>query len=734
MMRILTNNSNFISKILTKQKKDDEKLKDDFDKIIDECEKDIRPKEQKDGDYQNNIRKVIDDAKEPEEIFKRSNIIKGWMDNEEILDDTKEIISLNVIEGYFGACKSSIKEGKKDISKKYFECGIEAYNNYPYTDNKAAFRALLEYIDFKTGPLSEEDIRNKHLYYEGLYENEFENLRTILMKTGVYGISGSRGTGKSTLLHAAINEIKKRKIIRQPLVVELAVPSEYKTEEQFLTALLSKICEKTIKKGDWLDHLMNFSYKLFYLFLFSLGILFLLYEIFPAIFPEIDYEQLISVTVPATGLIGLLATSSLIVSMAFISNRSHTMRLQYILDYIHVHFFHVNRIYNDIKFIKTSEIIKGAESQYFSFSRRITFQENPINYSAPLLSDKIKELIQEHILKIFDKVIIIIDDFDKLVDESARINILKSIRFLSSTKNCLTFIAVPEGFERRIYEDSEVRTLFDQFIVLHGIEDEKKLKDLLKYRIMTYNIGEIFLEKLIENKEKDDRFYSVLLNKSRRIPREAIRYFDKCFQDWLNLAIKAEKFKFIDKSLFYEPLFSWDKIPGEDTEKLREFLTHNFLIPWIKSAKIEKVDGGKAIRVSTESNSLTLGFNNKKPKYVFSWAEVPGNDSGRLIEHLKQEFRISWVETAKIEKINDGRTIRVTDENNYLSLGLSDEKTKVNLKIEDGRSAEFIAKSENGKLNIYKPKLNLEIDDDRTCEFTVKIDNDGLYMDFEESP
>jgi hypothetical protein len=88
-------------------------------------------------------------------------------------------------------------------------------------------------------------------------------------------------------------------------------------------------------------------------------------------------------------------------------------------------------------------------------------------------------------------------------------------------------------------------------------------------------------------------------------------------------------------------------------------------------------------------------------EYLFSWDEVPGNDSVRLVEFLKQEFDISWVETAKIEKIDDVRTIRVADEKNYLSLGLNNEKTKVNLKIDDGRSAEFIAKSENGKLNIY---------------------------------
>ena len=94
------------------------------------------------------------------------------------------------------------------------------------------------------------------------------------------------------------------------------------------------------------------------------------------------------------------------------------------------------------------------------------------------------------------------------------------------------------------------------------------------------------------------------------------------------------------------------------------------------------------------------------PGYLFSWEEVPGDDSGRVLKFLKQEFNISWVETAKIEKIDNNRNIRVTAEKNYLSLGLNNEKTKVNLKIDDVRSAEFIAKSENGKLNIYLEPSN----------------------------
>ncbi len=87
--------------------------------------------------------------------------------------------------------------------------------------------------------------------------------------------------------------------------------------------------------------------------------------------------------------------------------------------------------------------------------------------------------------------------------------------------------------------------------------------------------------------------------------------------------------------------------------------------------------------------------------YLFSWDNIPGDHNGRLIEFLTQKFGIDWVKTAKIEKVDDGRTIRLTGENNFLSLKLNNEKTKVNLEINDSRTYEFIAKIALGELHIY---------------------------------
>jgi hypothetical protein len=87
--------------------------------------------------------------------------------------------------------------------------------------------------------------------------------------------------------------------------------------------------------------------------------------------------------------------------------------------------------------------------------------------------------------------------------------------------------------------------------------------------------------------------------------------------------------------------------------------------------------------------------------YLFSWDGVPGKNNEELIGYLKGKFNIDWIKTAKIKKIDDGKTIKISTERNYLLLTLSDETNKVKLEIDDGRTDEFSVKHENSELKIY---------------------------------
>ena len=100
-------------------------------------------------------------------------------------------------------------------------------------------------------------------------------------------------------------------------------------------------------------------------------------------------------------------------------------------------------------------------------------------------------------------------------------------------------------------------------------------------------------------------------------------------------------------------------------------------------------------------NIQTLKLENKS-SYLFSWDEIPGNDNERLVEILKQSFLIDWLEQAEIEKIDNGKTIKVSTEKNSLYLRLNNKKTKVDLKIDDEIIDEFTVKTENGTLKIYE--------------------------------
>jgi len=92
-----------------------------------------------------------------------------------------------------------------------------------------------------------------------------------------------------------------------------------------------------------------------------------------------------------------------------------------------------------------------------------------------------------------------------------------------------------------------------------------------------------------------------------------------------------------------------------------------------------------------------------QPGYLFSWDDVPGDDSGRLLKFLEKDIGIEWAKNAKIKKSNNDKTITITKGTNTLPLKLNKKENKVILKIGGGETHEYILKEEDGKLNIYPP-------------------------------
>lgn len=127
-----------------------------------------------------------------------------------------------------------------------------------------------------------------------------------------------------------------------------------------------------------------------------------------------------------------------------------------------------------------------------------------------------------------------------------------------------------------------------------------------------------------------------------------------------------------------------------------------------------------------------------KKRYLFNWEKIPGKDNKRLIDFLKQNFSIEWIEKAKFNKNDDGKIIRITNGNKFLSLTLNDKKTNVNLQIDDGRTDKLFVMNKYGKLKIYRKDSDKEgalvifIDDLDRCppkNVTKVLESINLFLD-----
>jgi hypothetical protein len=85
---------------------------------------------------------------------------------------------------------------------------------------------------------------------------------------------------------------------------------------------------------------------------------------------------------------------------------------------------------------------------------------------------------------------------------------------------------------------------------------------------------------------------------------------------------------------------------------------------------------------------------------IFSWENVPGNDSERLLRYLLNDRDIGWAKSAEIHKSDDGKIIRIFKDENSAKLMIDETEKKVTLKISDGRIYYLEVKKENGKLKI----------------------------------
>lgn len=106
---------------------------------------------------------------------------------------------------------------------------------------------------------------------------------------------------------------------------------------------------------------------------------------------------------------------------------------------------------------------------------------------------------------------------------------------------------------------------------------------------------------------------------------------------------------------------------------------------------------------------------------LFNWNNIPGSgdEVARMKESLKSQtknivegYDISWIDTANVEKLNNGNKISISSGTKFLHLWLVDG-TKVVLTSDNSElHTEFITETVNGNLNVYDSQINETISRD----------------------
>jgi hypothetical protein len=96
-------------------------------------------------------------------------------------------------------------------------------------------------------------------------------------------------------------------------------------------------------------------------------------------------------------------------------------------------------------------------------------------------------------------------------------------------------------------------------------------------------------------------------------------------------------------------------------------------------------------------------------RYLFSWDDVPGTDSETLLKFTKDNFGITWTKNAEINKTDNNKIIQIREDNNLVIIKLNEMEKKATLEIGDGRTHDLMVKRKNEKLNIYSDRKEVEI-------------------------
>jgi hypothetical protein len=109
---------------------------------------------------------------------------------------------------------------------------------------------------------------------------------------------------------------------------------------------------------------------------------------------------------------------------------------------------------------------------------------------------------------------------------------------------------------------------------------------------------------------------------------------------------------------------------------------------------------------SRENGSVVFPI---REEYLFTWEDVPGKDNDRLRSYLKEGLALDWAEGAKISKPDDGPTIRIEKDEDWVEIVLDEGDKTATLTTSDEKRRLLKVTEENGKRKLYRI-TNLSVD------------------------
>ena len=148
---------------------------------------------------------------------------------------------------------------------------------------------------------------------------------------------------------------------------------------------------------------------------------------------------------------------------------------------------------------------------------------------------------------------------------------------------------------------------------------------------------------------------------------------------------------------FFDRYCEFEKLLYGSGEYYRDHVSHVFKVFLL---------GEKLVRDHLDEKFSSIDIMDHKLELcLFRWEKIPGDDKERLLRYLQNEYGIGWVKDAEISKSDDDKTICIKKGENSAKIMFDETNGKATLKLSDGAIHDLKVKTENDERKIIKSKL-----------------------------